>query len=248
METAAFVIAGAALVYWLVITLYAGITADFAWIWIACALYFGGIGLLIRNFHRMPGHIATACGAAAAVLTAAAAALFVYFGAQVFSGMSAQAEGDLDYVIVLGAQVRGTTASRALTHRLRRALACAEQMPDAVLVLSGGQGDGEDISEAECMRRWLTEQGVDPERLVLEDRSVSTREYLVFSDQLTGCASARTGIVSNNFHIYRAVGLARKLGYAHPEGIAASSDAVMQVHFVVREIFALAKEKLMGHI
>jgi uncharacterized SAM-binding protein YcdF (DUF218 family) len=89
---------------------------------------------------------------------------------------------------------------------------------------------------------------VDPERLVLEDRSVSTRENLVFSDQLTGCGKARTGIVSNNFHIYRAVGLARKLGYAHPEGIAASSDAVMQVHFVVREIFALAKEKLKGHI
>ena len=56
------------------------------------------------------------------------------------------------------------------------------------------------------------------------------------------------GILSNNFHVYRAVKLAEKLGYKHPYGIAAVSDPIMQVHYVVREVAALVKEKLRGNI
>ena len=70
----------------------------------------------------------------------------------------------------------------------------------------------------------------------------------MFSDELTNCAKARTGILSNNFHVYRAVKLAEKLGYEAAEGIAAPSDAIMQVHYVVREVFALVKEKIAGNL
>jgi len=44
--------------------------------------------------------------------------------------------------------------------------------------------------------------------------------------------------------VYRAIKLARKMGYEHPCGIAAASDPIMQVHYVVREVAALLKEKL----
>lgn len=98
------------------------------------------------------------------------------------------------------------------------------------------------------MRRYLTERGIPKERLILEETSTSTKENLEFSDALTGCGKKRTGILSNNFHVYRAVLLAQKLGYEHAEGIAAASDPLMQVHYVVREAAALLKEKLMGNI
>ena len=78
--------------------------------------------------------------------------------------------------------------------------------------------------------------------------SSHTKENLEFSNELTGCADAGTGVLSNNFHVYRAVKLAQKLGYRQAEGIAAPSDPVMQVHYVVREVFALVKEKLKGQI
>ena len=109
-------------------------------------------------------------------------------------------------------------------------------------------GFGEDITEAKCMENYLIAHGIKKERLVLEEKSTNTKENLKFSDALTGCSRKNTGILSNNFHVYRAVKLAAKLGYEHPHGIAAASDPIMQVHYVVRETAALVKEKLRGNI
>ena len=106
-------------------------------------------------------------------------------------------------------------------------------------ILSGGQGDDEEISEAVCMRNYLTAAGVEEDRLILEDRSTSTRENLLFSDQLTGCGSARCGIISNDFHICRVLKLARQAGYRDCYGIPAEGDPVMELHYIVRESVAL---------
>ena len=84
--------------------------------------------------------------------------------------------------------------------------------------------------------------------MILEEASTNTRENLELSHEQTGCGKKHTGILSNDFHVYRAVRLAEKLGYEQAEGIAAGSDPVMQVHYVVREVFALVKEKLVGNL
>ncbi len=183
-----------------------------------------------------------------AAALAAAAAVTGYFGQKVFGGMRMKGSTDLDYVIVLGARVKGTVPSRSLALRISCAKECMDRMPDAVFILSGGQGSDEEISEAACMRECLLACGADPERIIMEDRSTSTRENLQFSDALTGCGSARTGILSNDFHIYRAVALAKKMGYAHPEGIAAPSDPVTRPRYILREICALAVETLKGEV
>ena len=153
---------------------------------------------------------------------------------------------NLDYIIVLGAHVDGTRLSLALLERTRRAFQYLKENPDTKAILSGGQGSGEDITEAKCMENYLTAHGIPESRLVLEEKSTRTKENLKFSDDLTGCGKKNTGILSNNFHVYRAVELARKLGYEHPYGIAAASDPIMQVHYVVREVAALVKEMLFG--
>ena len=98
------------------------------------------------------------------------------------------------------------------------------------------------------MENYLTAHGISRERLVLEEKSTSTKENLKFSDGLTGCSKKNTGILSNNFHVYRAVKIAEKAGYEYPYGIAAASDPIMQVHYVVREVAALIKAKLCGNI
>ena len=157
-------------------------------------------------------------------------------------------EKEPGYVVVLGAHVKGDVPSKALELRLKAALKYARENEDTTLILSGGQGFGEDITEAKCMENYLTAHGISQERLVLEEKSTSTKENLKFSDELTGCSKKNTGILSNNFHVYRAVKLAEKLGYKHPYGIAAVSDPIMQVHYVVREVAALVKEKLRGNI
>lgn len=116
-------------------------------------------------------------------------------------------------VIVLGCQVRGETPSTMLARRLDAALETLSEYPDAVCVVSGGQGSGEDISEAEAMRRYLAERGVSDDWIILEDRSVDTRENIRFSAELLkerGIDSAI--IVTNEFHQYRADIYARRNG------------------------------------
>ena len=98
------------------------------------------------------------------------------------------------------------------------------------------------------MKRYLVKNGISSDRLILEEKSTDTRENLKFSDEMTGCKEKKTGILSNDFHVYRAVRLAKKMGYTSPEGIAAQSDPFMEPHYIVREIFALIKEQLKGNI
>ena len=161
----------------------------------------------------------------------------------VLSGMHLPDPEGTDYIIVLGAQVKGVRPSRALKRRLDKAVAVSEKNPAAKLILSGGRGSGEEITEALCMARYLRQKGIPDIRLILEDRSTTTRENLLFSDRMTGCASSRCGIVTNDFHVARALRIARKLGYADVSGIDAPGDAWMELHYVVRESAALIVEE-----
>lgn len=236
------------LLYYLALLIFTGITTHFAWIWLAAALTFGGGGILVRYGKHHPGFFPGWLKYAVLAVFVAGCILFFSICSMIVRGMMWKGSEDLDYVVVLGAQVKKEAPSRALRKRLEKALEYAEENENTILILSGGQGSGEDISEAECMRRYLTEHGISRERLILEDRSTTTMENLKFSNELTDCANARTGILSNNFHVYRAVRLAEKQGYENAEGIAAKSDVFMQAHYVVREVFALIKEKLQGNI
>ncbi len=100
---------------------------------------------------------------------------------------------DLDYIIVLGAHVAGTRLSKALLERTRRALRYLEENPETRAVLSGGQGQGEQISEAEAMYRYLTEHGIDGSRLILEDTSPIQRRIWISAWRRSGHWIPRSG-------------------------------------------------------
>ena len=126
-----------------------------------------------------------------------------------------------------------------MQERLETAEAYLEKYPDTKAVLSGGQGPGEHISEAECMFRYLTKAGISEERLIKEDLSTTTVENLERNT---------VGVVTNNFHVYRSMRIAKKSGYLQVCGIAAPSRTVLQLHYLVRECFALTKEILQKNI
>ena len=235
-------------VYYAVIISVSGITADAAFVWPCMGTVLLILGMLIQYDKKHPGSLPAGLKVCFGCLIGAGLLVFLICFCLILSGMRAGGEDDLDYVVVLGAQVRGDVPSRALRRRLEKADAYAVENPDTILVLTGGQGTGENISEAECMRRYLTEHGIPEDRLILEDRSTSTRENLVNADLLTGCMGKRTGILSNNFHIYRAVKMAEKMGYQKVCGIAADSVPSMQLQLIVREVMALIKAKITGGI
>lgn len=119
-----------------------------------------------------------------------------------------------DAVIVLGCQVRGEQPSSMLAYRLNAAIETLEANPSAVCVVSGGKGKGEDISEAEAMRRYLKERGIAPGRIRKEDKSVSTRENIAFSAEILSEEGITDNIVivTNDFHQYRAGIYAKRCG------------------------------------
>ena len=153
-----------------------------------------------------------------------------------------------DYVIVLGAHVFGERMSANLRYRVEAACEYLKENPDTKAVLSGGQGQGEDITEAEAMRRYLVQEGIEAERLLMEGNSVNTEENIRNSAKLIGDKSKKVVIVSNSFHIYRAKGIAKKQEYKHVEGLGCKIHPYSIPNSYVREAFAVIKYKHCGQI
>ncbi len=145
-----------------------------------------------------------------------------------------------DYLIVLGAGVNGTVPSLSLRERLDAAYDYLQAHPDTVCIVSGGQGSGEDITEAECMYRYLTKKGIQSERIIQENQATSTQENLVYSLELIGSETAKSvGILSSEYHLCRARQMARKLDL-DPLMIPAKTTYIsLRVNYFLREIAAL---------
>ena len=150
-------------------------------------------------------------------------------------------------VIVLGCQVRGEQPSLLLSHRIDAAADYLKSHPEAVCIVSGGQGSGEAITEAECMLRGLTRRGIEAGRVILETQSTSTMENLQFSMALMeeNGLSPPVLIVSNNFHLFRALEMARSLGL-EADGLPASCEWYMLPTYIFREALALMKYYVFG--
>ena len=122
--------------------------------------------------------------------------------------------------------------------------------PDVPVVLSGGQGPGEDITEAQAMFTALINRGIAPERLYLEEKSTSTTENLTFSMDVLKVAGVDTAdviaIVTNDFHLFRAQQIAREAGLKVIGVPAELPWWWLNANYYVREFFALGKLWLIG--
>lgn len=164
--------------------------------------------------------------------------------------MSARCDEELDWIIVLGAQVRGRYITNSLRRRLDRALDYAQRFPDVKVIVSGGQGPGEEVSEAEAMAEYLAENGIPRRRIFQEDQSASTRENFRFSRKYADGEHDRVGIVTNDFHIYRSSLIAGQEGYRNIFLLPADSNPVFQINYLVREFFGVMQVillKMAGH-
>lgn len=164
--------------------------------------------------------------------------------AVIFRGETDNAALPVDAVIVLGAGVNGETPSAALGSRIRAAEAYLERHPDVPVVLSGGQGPGEDISEAEAMRRRLEDTVENP--LLLEDRSTSTAENFRFSKALLEARGLDTetaviAVVTNDFHCFRAHMIAQRQGLRIVDVPAELPWWWLTANYYAREAFAVVK-------
>lgn len=194
---------------------------------------------LKRRWCRKSGKfcIAVMCGviAVCAVLVVAETGCII--------GACTKAPEENATAVVLGCRVYGERASLMLRERLDAAYEYLEENPEAMCVVSGGQGSGEDISEAECMYRYLVDKGIEPERIYKEDQSTSTEENMKFSMEVIEANDLNENIVivTNEFHCYRAGVLAEGCGLSY--GTAPGATAVwLFPTYYVRELYAILAE------
>lgn len=230
----------------------AGITGSFGisalWIWLASGVWFTGIGLFGIRIHQK-GEVWFHKKWLRKTFVALCFLIFGYIGVIegfVIAGMFAKGKTDLEYVIVLGAGVYGTTPSPALQARIDTAAKYLKENPDTIAIVSGGQGSGEDISEAECMARELQKAGISKERILLESASATTVENIRNSYDRIGRKDVSVGIITNNFHVFRAVLTAAKEGGTDVCGIAAPFAWGLLPHYMVRGTLAFTVDFVFG--
>lgn len=186
---------------------------------------------------------------AGSVTIVAFAVVLVYAQCLALSQINAQGEPDLDYVVVLGAQIYDDgSPSPVLRYRLEAALSYLEENPKTICIVSGGQGPNEPYPEADGMAAYLERQGVAAERIIRERQSVNTLQNITFSQQLMTSSDDRVGIVTNNFHVYRAVRIARKAGLTNACGIAGYSTPYYLPNNLLRETLGIIKDYLVGNL
>jgi uncharacterized SAM-binding protein YcdF (DUF218 family) len=164
---------------------------------------------------------------------------FVVVEGLILGGAHSDPEESADCVLVLGAGLNGTYPSYALMARLNKAISYLRQYPDAPVVVSGGQGEGESITEAEAMYRYLTRYGIDAERIRQEDQAVNTDENIKFSIPLMPDGTTSVAVVSNEFHLFRARALLRRSGMT-PLALSADTPLwYLKLIYHIREYFSV---------
>ncbi|RDU36550.1 YdcF family protein [Neobacillus piezotolerans] len=170
-------------------------------------------------------------------------ACLLYVGflhAQIYRHVKENPAQGAEYLIILGARVKGETPSLALQARIDAAADYLRNNPSTIALASGGKGPGEDISEAEAIKRELMLQGIAENRIILENKSTSTYENIAFSKKLLPEGLQRGLIVTNTFHQYRAKMIARDNGL-ELGGLPAKTPAQAVVKSYAREYLALTK-------
>lgn len=206
------------------------------WFLIAAIFFTVGLGLKKGWLDKMNHKIKVVL----LVLVVLFVGSFIFVEKKIMSEYLAQGKPELDYIIVLGAQVRENGPSKVLQWRLDKAIAYLEENPDTKVIVSGGQGHNEPAPEAEIMRDYLVQKKVSEEKIIVEDQSHSTKENLENSKELIEEGS-QVGLVTNNFHVYRSLLIAEEVGYENMSGISAKSTFLYLPNNLLREYLALLK-------
>lgn len=262
-----FICAGLCILYFAVIIGYGGISTSFCLIWPFFAVIFAAMGTMlgrsIRRKDRMPGMLP------AFIYTSFGLFLGLFFLIMNLVMSSSRASEDLrtDYCIVLGARVYSDGVSKTLVYRLDKAYEVFYDDPGTTLVLAGGQDKGDAVPEAFAMYNYLSMKGVPQSKMLMEHRATSTSDIIRgAADIIERDAAIRripkgpgdrvwsaeyepsVGIITSDYHMFRAKTMAQSNGLKDIRSIPARSDSILYIHNCVRESAAIIKDLFMGNL
>ena len=212
----------------------------------------GGVLLCLIGFlmgrealwSRIPVWVKAAGGS---ILGIGVAAVLVTVGMILAAAKAVPPDG-ADYCLILGAQIRQNGPSIVLKRRLDIAIDYLKKNPDTKVIVSGGQGANEPMTEAQGMAEYLVEHGIKESRILKEDKSRNTSENLSFSSAYLDKEQDEGVIVTNSFHVFRALHIAKKKGYQKVYGLAATSYMPTLPNNLLRECLGVWKDALVGNL
>lgn len=233
--------------YYLLIIAYSGIGATFSKFWLITGMT--GILSSLVVWAMIVNKIKVPVGVSFLLISVLLIGfiLFLLIEGTLLYHSGHKAEAGMDYIIILGAQVRGMTITKSLLKRLNTAQAYLKANHHTVAIVSGGMGEKEAITEAEAMKQYLVKKGIDEKRIIKEDQSRNTFENILYSKHYIK-DNAKVAIVTNGFHIFRSISIAKKQGLKEVQGLAAPTDRILAVNYYVREAIGVLKDKLLGNI
>lgn len=238
------------LLYCFYIAFFISFGTKFFLIWGLLAIVFGLLSYLISRpeaIQRIPKWFRILF----TVVCIAGLILFAVIEGFVLGQFHTKADPGAEYCVVLGAEWKKNGPSYVLKKRLDAAIKYLNENESTKVVVSGGQGKNESVSEAEGMRQYLLDAGIAEERILVENESRNTYENLRNSRALIendrGNASSVV-IVTNDFHVFRACMMAKKMGYRGIQGLAAGSYPSVLPNNMLREFFGVMKDFVMGRI
>jgi uncharacterized SAM-binding protein YcdF (DUF218 family) len=156
----------------------------------------------------------------------------------------------VQYMVVLGAKVRYDGPSVSLWDRIYGAYDYMQAHPEVIAIVSGGQGADEPMTEAEAMYRELVNLGIDPNRVWLEDKATSTWENLNFTlnliEEKTGIRPEKLGVLSSEYHLFRASLFARACNVDFVGIPAHTSRPSQMINHFMREVAGVWHYILLG--
>lgn len=254
MEPLLYVCGIFCILYYIRIISHAGIRAAFAPIWILFAIVCMGSGFLLKFqfleklwipiWIQILGCSIVVFGI---LVFCIVEGILIYYG-------HVKPKQQADYMIVLGAKVNGRIPSKTLQRRVEKSALYLQENKKTKVIVSGGMGRGERVTEAFAMKQLLVQRGISSDRIIMEEKSVNTDQNIRFSKSFIKEQSQKSMeqlelvIATSDFHIFRGISLAKKQGFKKVSGCPSKSDCILAIHYYVREFFAVVKDKLMNHI
>ncbi|MHB8127052.1 MAG: YdcF family protein [Desulfitobacteriaceae bacterium] len=169
---------------------------------------------------------------------------FVAIESLIIASINADSKPNVNYIIILGAGLKGDQMTITLQNRVHKGLDFLKNNPDLKVIVTGGKGFGEMITEAEAMRRYLVKYGISEKRIMVEDRATSTAENFKFSKELIRDEDHQENpvilIVTSEFHMFRSKMLASRNGFV-PYGLPSETWLGVLPNCFIREYFAVIK-------
>jgi uncharacterized SAM-binding protein YcdF (DUF218 family) len=221
--------------------------AAFAGFWLILAILSYITHWILKN-----NRIESSLGKVLAVLVSIGLIIFfVLEGLIIYTG-TIEDDSITDYVLVLGAGINKEQISKSLRFRLDKAIEYNKIHDTVPIIVSGGMGKDEDITEALAMKRYLVSNGVDKNNIIMEEKSTNTYENFEFSKIIMENKSREKDnisvtLITNRFHMFRAKYIGINTGlkiYCY----SAKNEVITSLNFYVRESFAYIKELIYHYI